>query len=132
MTAVAVEDWRHRAHCVGKPAAYWDSGNIHSPRQAEQLCAPCPVRRQCALWASEQPALCGVVVAGVALPEDPTDPKRYEGARRFMAVQNGVTYRKFCIVCHRQVGGDGGLRSRMVKAMCNTCYRRDFDERKSA
>lgn len=113
------DSWQSRALCAGKRAADWDSRHIIDERQAEALCSSCPVRGDCALWAIEQIGLCGVVVAGVALPDDPGSVAAYEGARKALAARNGIRYRRWCLVCEREFGP--ALKHR-ARGKCAHCY----------
>ena len=44
------QPWRAEAACVGKPTAWWFDERGADPR-AVTICASCPVKRPCLLWA---------------------------------------------------------------------------------
>jgi WhiB family redox-sensing transcriptional regulator len=74
MTVLLGLEWQRRALCAletGAAPELWTSDKCPEPvvrRHLEQMCARCPVRRQCAAEAVDSYAQCGMY-AGVWVPD---------------------------------------------------------------
>jgi WhiB family redox-sensing transcriptional regulator len=50
-----MSDWRHQAACVGAdPELWFPVGPLADVSEAKAVCAGCPVRAVCAVWALER------------------------------------------------------------------------------